>query len=129
MQALFVKNHRNAQAAIFHEELLDGVGEFRHAARVLPLAGIAGTPHLPKPAPLLECGLGFGCVEIAAGIHQRVGFPLPDAHHLRGFFFQGHPGKEILHPLGSGQRGVPVGCGLTGGRHIVVDYNYNGWTV
>ena len=54
-------------------------------------AGIAGPPHLAEPAPLFESRLGFGEIEIAVGIHQRFSFFLPDAHHLRGFFFQSHP--------------------------------------
>jgi hypothetical protein len=35
VQAFLVENDRNAQAAVFEEELLNGVGQFRHASRVL----------------------------------------------------------------------------------------------
>ena len=116
VQALLVKDHGDAEPAVLDEELLDGVGEFRHAARVLALAGIAGTAHLAEPASLFESGLGFGRVEIAVGIHQRLGFLLPDAHHLRGLFLQRHASEQVFHPPGSGQCSVPIGFGLRGGE-------------
>ncbi len=92
MQTLLVEDHRYAEPAVLDEEFLYGVGELRHAARVLALTGIAGTPHLAEPAALFESGLGFSRVEITVGIHQRRPFFLPDTHHLRGLFLQRHAG-------------------------------------
>src|ERR1039457_3546067 len=43
VQALFVKNHRNPEPAVFQKELLNGVSKLRHGACGTPFSGIAGT--------------------------------------------------------------------------------------
>ncbi len=96
VQTFFVKNHRNAEPTVLDKKLLDGVSEFRLAARVLALARIAGATDLPETMTFFESGFGFPQIEVAVGIYERFSFLLPDAHHLRGFFFQRHPRQKVF---------------------------------
>ena len=109
MQTLLVKNHRDSQAAVLDEELLDRVGEFRHAARVLALARVAGAADLAQSAAILKCGLGLLQIKIAFAIDQGLWLLLPDTEHLCGFFLQRHAREQISHSVRSGQRGILVG--------------------
>ena len=116
VQALFVEHHRNAQAAVLKEELLDGVGQLGHAASVLAAAGIARPAHLAQSAAIAKRLLRLSEIEVAARIHQRLGLRLPDAHHLCGLFLQRHPREQVLHASGGGLSGVFInGSGFAGG--------------
>ena len=81
------------------EEFLDGIGQFGHFPRGLAFAGVAGTPHLAQAVAVFESGPGLFQVEIPFGIHQCLGFFLPDAHHLCGLFRERHPGQKVLDSL------------------------------
>jgi hypothetical protein len=47
VQALFVKNHRNAEPAVFQK--VDIVGQLRHAARGAIVGGIARAAGIAEP--------------------------------------------------------------------------------
>ena len=57
------------RATVLEEELLNGVGELGHAARVLALAGIAGAAHLADAAPIFEGRPRLCQIKVALGIH------------------------------------------------------------
>ena len=116
VQALLVEDHRNAQAAVLEEELLDGVGQLGHAASVLAAAGIARPADLSQSAAVAKRLLRLLEIEVALRIHQRLGLRLPDAQHLRGLFLQRHPREQVLDAPGGGQTGVFIsGSGFAGG--------------
>ena len=54
VQALLVEHDGNAEAAVFEEEFLDGVGQLGHAARIEAAAGVAGAANLAEAAPVFE---------------------------------------------------------------------------
>ena len=115
VQAFLVKHHRDAEAAVFEEELLDGVGELRHAARGLAFgrrgrvaARVAGAADLADAVAFFESGLGFLQVEVAMLIHELLRLLLPDAHHLRGLFLKGHPRQQIADASGGGESWILV---------------------
>src|ERR1017187_3940092 len=54
-------------------------------------------------------------VEIAIVIDEGVDLFLPDAHHLRGFFLEGHAGQKILDASGRRQRGIAISGDLLRG--------------
>ena len=75
----------------------------RHAARGLAFprlhrrsAGVAGTSDLTDAAPIFEGGLRFLEIEIPLVVHQLLRLLLPDAHHLRRLFFQGHGANHLI---------------------------------
>ena len=90
VQTLFMKDHGNAQAAVFQEELLDGVGQLGHAAGIFAAAGVRGAANLADTATVLEGSLGFGEVEVALFVDQLLRLLQPDAAHLSGFFLKRH---------------------------------------
>ncbi len=102
VQAFFVENDRNSQAAVLQEKFLDFVGEFRGFARVLAFAGVAGTGHLSEAVTLFENLLWPSGVEIAVVVQHGIRTVSPNADHLRGFFFQRHARKEVFGPLFGG---------------------------
>ena len=115
VETFLVENHGDAEPRFLDEKFLDGVGEFRHAARGLAIGGhgrvasrIAGATDLAHAVAFLERRLRFGGIEVAAGVHEFRGLLLPEAHHLRGFFFEGHPREQIFDAGGGGQGGVFV---------------------
>ena len=109
VQALFVEDNRNFQAAVFQEKFLDFVGEVRSLTRVLAFPGIAGTSDLPDSISLLEKCFGFLRVEVAVVIQHSFRAVAPDADHLGSFFFQSHAGKEVFGPLLGREFGILVG--------------------
>ena len=108
VQTLFMKNHGDPQPRVLDEESLNRVGEFRRAAGVPAGSRVAGAADLADPAPILEGRLGFRKIEVAVGVDESFGLPLPDAHHLGGLFFQRHPGQKVLDAFGRGQIGIVV---------------------
>src|ERR1051326_7538750 len=103
VQALFVKDHRNLQAAVFQKEFLDFVGELRGIARVLPFSGVAWSGYLPDSIFLFEKRLCFLLVEVAVVVKQRFRAVAPNAHHLRAFLLESHAGEEVFSPLFRGK--------------------------
>ncbi len=126
VQAFLVKDHGNAEPGIFDEKFLDGVGEFRHllGGSAQPWrggggCGIAGTADLAEAMTFFEGGLRLLGIKIAFGVQQFGGFFLPDAHHLRGFFFQRHAREEIFNAAFGGNVGVFVNGRFRGlGWHV-----------
>jgi hypothetical protein len=97
VETFLVEDHRDAEAGVFEEELLDGVGQLRH----LPgrathprlsrrRTGVARPAHLADTVPLLERGFRLGEVEVTLGVQELFLLLLPDADHLRGLLFEGH---------------------------------------
>ena len=115
VQTFLVEDHRNSEPGIFHEKFLNRIRQFGRAARVLALARVAGPAHLPKSVAVLERGFGLLQIKIALGVRERLGFFLPDAHHLRGFFLQCHARQQVLHAFGGGQRGIFINWNFGGG--------------
>ena len=109
VEAFLVEHDGDAEAAVFKEELLDGVGELGHGAGFLAASGVTGTADLAESATIAEGLLRFRQVEVALPVDELLGLLLPDAEHLRGFFFEGHAGEEIFDAAGGGERGIPVG--------------------
>ena len=116
VQALFVKNHGNAQPALLDEELLNGVGELGHLPRVLAAARIARPADLSQAVAVSEIGTGFLQTEVALLIEQQRRLALPNAQHLRSLLFERHPRYEIGHALFHGQSRVAIGGVLTFSR-------------
>ena len=108
VQTFFVKDHRDSETAVLDEELLNRVSEFSHLSSVLAFSRIAWASNLTEPVPMFESGFGFMKVEVAVGVHERFCFLLPDAHHLRGFFFERHPRQQIFHTSRRRQIGIFV---------------------
>ena len=102
VETLLVKEHRDAQTAVLDEELLDGIGQLRHPARILAAARIAGPADLADAAPLPESLLRLGQIEVAIRVHQLGGLLLPDAHHLGALLFQRHSRQQIAYAPGGG---------------------------
>ena len=108
VQALFVKNHGDAQPALLDEELLNGVGELGHLPRVLAAAGIARPADLPQAVAVSEIGPRFLQIEVALLIEQQRRLALPNADHLRSLLFERHPRDEIGHALFHGQLRIAI---------------------
>ena len=75
-----------------------------------------GRPTWPRPWPFLNAALAFFRSKFPVGIHERLGFLLPDAHHLRGLFLERHARQQVLDPPGDGNRGVFINGRVGGGR-------------
>ena len=73
VQALLVKHHRNAEAAVLEEEFLDVIREHGHAAGVFTAAGIARPSTLTQPATVAKGLLGLLEVEVALRIEHFFG--------------------------------------------------------
>ena len=108
VEALFVEDDGDAEAALFEEEALDGVGEFGGGAGVEARAGIAGASDLTQAMALFKGSFGFLLVEAALRVHEGFGLFLPDAYHLGGFLGEGHPGQEVFGALFRGELWVLV---------------------
>jgi hypothetical protein len=59
VEAFFVKHDGDAEAAVFEEELLDGVGELGHGASFFAAACVAGTADLAESAAIAEGFFAF----------------------------------------------------------------------
>src|SRR5215469_14794584 len=108
VEAFFMEDHRNPEPRVFNKELLDGIRSFCHFARIQALACVAWPSDLPQPMAVFEELLGLGQIKVAVRIHECLWFLLPDTEHLRGFFFEGHAGKKVLHPLFRGECRIAV---------------------
>jgi len=102
------KDDRNSQAAVLDEKSLDRVGQFRHAARVLALARVAGPAYLANSVPVPKGRLRLLEIEVAAGVYECLALFLPDAQHLRGLFLQRRPPQKVRHSSRCWQARVPV---------------------
>jgi hypothetical protein len=116
VQALFVKDHRDAQAAMFQKELLDVVGEHRHGAGgaviggIARAAGIAGAAHLAQAAAVPEGLFGFGGGRNC--LCRRPGFRPSSARRTssaRLFPRAGHARQQVLDAFAGGRRGIAIG--------------------
>ncbi len=119
VQALLVKNHRDAEARRLDEEPLDVVGQLRHAARGEPIARVARPRHVTGRMAVGKRGACLCRVEPPRPVDQRVGPLSPEAHHLPDFFFEGHPRQQILDALVHRQVRIPV----LGGRTLAIRHD------
>jgi hypothetical protein len=90
VQALLVEDHWDPEPRIVDKELLNRVRSLGHFARVQAFTRVAGTSHLTEAVAVFERLLGLCQIEVSVGIHKCLRLLLPDAEHLRGFFFQSH---------------------------------------
>lgn len=116
MQTFLVENHRNAEPRMFDEKFLNGVGQFGHRARIFSdaavggfAASIAGPTDLADAMTFFEGRFRLFQIEVAILIQQPGGFLLPDAHHLRGFFFQRHVCQQVFYALFKWKIAIRVG--------------------
>ena len=128
VQAFLVEDHRNAEAAVLDEEFLDGVGQLRHAAGVLALAGIAGAADLAEAVAVFEGRLAFAGSKLPSASTSVSAFCCQTHIICAAFSSSVMRESRSLTRLAARQGRVPIGFGLDGGGHIVVDYNYSGWT-
>ena len=133
VQAFLVKNHRNAEPRMFDEKFLDRVGQFRRFAGIFAdagvarhAAGVAGAADLSDAMAVFESCLAFLKSKLPAASSSFVGFFLPDAHHLRGLFFQRHARQQILHAPRSRRGGIFV-KGNCGGRFFLYARFHQSW--
>jgi hypothetical protein len=108
VQAFLVEHDGDAEARVLEEELLDGVGQFRHGARFLAATGVGGTADLAEAAAVAKGLLRFGEIEVALFIDQLLGLLLPDAEHLHGLLFEGHAGEQVFDAARGGKFGILV---------------------
>jgi hypothetical protein len=85
-----VEEDGNAEAALFDEEPLDGVGQLGRFARVATAGGVTGAAHLPEAVAVAVVGAGLGSVKDAVLVEQQLGLLLPDARHLGSFLGERH---------------------------------------
>src|SRR5580700_9550014 len=112
VQTLFVKKDGNAQAGIFLQPFLNGVGELRHLARPTVLA----RPRHFSQA-ILQHQPGTIRLERALLIDEKSYGKLavlPGALQLRHLFFQSHARKQIGYALFNWPFGVAVRVNLLG---------------
>lgn len=98
---------------MFDEKFLNGVGQFGHRARIFSdaavggfAASIAGPTDLADAMTFFEGRFRLFQIEVAILIQQPGGFLLPEAHHLRGFFFQRHSRYQIFNALFRRKAGI-----------------------
>ena len=111
MKAFLVEDDGNPEAGVLNEESLDGVSEFRRSPGVLTSSGVAWTSDLPDSATVPEGSLSLVRVEVAFAVHKGPGLGLPDAHHLRGLFFESHTGQKVCYPYVGGKGGISIDYG------------------
>ena len=124
VQAFLVKNHRNAEAAVFAEKFLRGVGEFRHRAHIQPAAEGTGAANLAEAVARRETRAALWPNRNARVVGECFRNFLPNAHHLRGLFLDGHAREQILHAALRRQRRVlisaPERLSFAGARQICI---------
>src|SRR5690242_1010081 len=116
MQAFLVKQNRDAETGVFKKELLNGIGEFRHAARSLAFprfarraACVAGASDLAQTMAFFESSFGFCRIKPTLVIQQQFLLLLPYANHLGGLLLKGHPREQISYAAACRKVGVFVG--------------------
>ena len=118
VQRLFVKHHRNPEAAVFDHMLLNRIGENRSRARsfaevrrrfLLGLGcALAGATHLSEPELEKLASFLIGG-EVAVFIGQQL--PLivhPHRLRLRNLLFERHAAQEIRDALVHGQARIAI---------------------
>ncbi len=115
VQTFLMEDHRNAEPALFDEELLDRVGQRGLAAGIQSAAGVARPANLPNAVPVRKGRARLVGVERTFGGDERVGFLLPHAGHLRRFVLEGHAPEEVGYAARRGEISVLVfrSCGCS----------------
>ncbi len=129
VETFLVKHDGNAEARVFDKELLNGVGQLRHASRGFAAARVAGAPDLADTTAIAEGFFRFGLIEVALLVDELLGLLLPDARHLRSLLFQRHAGEEIFYAARGRQARILIGRGngtsglLNGGLLLHEDHS------
>ena len=111
VQAFVMKHHGNAKPRVLLHPLLHRVGELRLFARAV--GDFARTRHLADTV-LQQDGCVVGKERALVIDEARLGSlhecrVLPDAFHLRDFFFERHARKKIGEAFFDGQLRIAVG--------------------
>ncbi len=116
VQTFFVENDRNSEAAVFNKELLDGVRQLGHGARLQAWARVTGPPHLSYTVPAAKRFFGLLRVERSVGVDERIRLLPPHAHHLRGLLFERHSREQVRGAHFGRQRRILVLGRFSGAR-------------
>jgi hypothetical protein len=103
VQAFFVKDHGDFEAAVFHEKLLDGIGQLGHRSGIFASSRVARPSDLSESKALLEVSFSLLQVKVAVFIQHGTAFLLPDAQHLSRFFLERHACNEVPRTAFCGQ--------------------------
>ena len=115
VQALFVKHDRECRGGCSRGRISGSRWSARPCGgRCVPPPASLGRPTWPRPRRSWNAFFALARSKLPFVVDQLLGLLLPDAEHLRGFFFEGHAREQIFDAARGGQARILIGGGRLG---------------